>query len=184
MFGFRELTHATAATALFVGVATSATIADQPTGAEVYPPGQTIQFGPILTAMSDWLEAEFGLPAPDQLPSVVLMPRDQLLTPRGGPAQATVETRARPAAAYDPARREIRLPLGWTGATPRGMSLLAHEMVHHLQVAAGVSFACPEEREALAYAAQDVWLRAHGGSLERDFGLNPLFLLFATTCVH
>jgi hypothetical protein len=31
-------------------------------------------------------------------------------------------------------------------------------MVHHLQTVGGLKFACPQEREELAYKAQERWL--------------------------
>jgi hypothetical protein len=38
---------------------------------------------------------------------------------------------------------------------PRQLSVLVHEMVHHLQASADMRFACPAEREAVAYRAED-----------------------------
>ena len=37
-------------------------------------------------------------------------------------------------------------------------------------------------REAEAYAAQEAWLQLFGGSLARDFGVDPLTLLVLTAC--
>ena len=94
---------------------------------------------------------------------------------------------ARPAgerniAVYDPYAKAILLPRGWSGATPREQSMLVHEMVHHLQATAGLHYACPNEREKLAYAAQDAWLRRSGTTIEREFGIDGLSLLVRTTC--
>jgi hypothetical protein len=54
--------------------------------------------------------------------------------------------------------------------------------VHHLQEASGRPPACPAERERDAYALQERWLRRFGGSLERDFGIAPMFVLAASVC--
>ena len=45
-------------------------------------------------------------------------------------------------------------------------------------------FACPAEREVLAYRAQDAWLRLFGTNLENAFGIDSMMLLVATACTH
>ena len=57
-------------------------------------------------------------------------------------------------------------------------------MVHHLQSAADMRFACPGEREAVAYRAQDAWLSLFGESLESAFGIDAATLLVGTACIH
>ena len=85
-------------------------------------------------------------------------------------------------ALYDSSEHTILLPEHWTGATPAEVSVLVHELVHHMQAAAGRRYACPGEREAPAYRAQADWLAQTGGSLERDFGIDELFLKAVTIC--
>jgi hypothetical protein len=60
--------------------------------------------------------------------------------------------------------------------------VLIHEMVHHAQAEAGRRFACPAERERQAYDAQARWLAIFGSDISREFGIEKLFLLVATTC--
>ena len=45
-------------------------------------------------------------------------------------------------------------------------------------------FACPGERETLAYRAQDAWLGLFGESLESAFGIDAATVLVATVCTH
>lgn len=45
-------------------------------------------------------------------------------------------------------------PEGWTGHSKAELPVLWHEMIHHLHSGADVRFACPREREKLAYHAQ------------------------------
>jgi hypothetical protein len=85
-------------------------------------------------------------------------------------------------ALYDDARKVIYLPQGWT-ATPAALSVLVHEMVHHIQNEAGMKFACPAEREKDAYAAQAKWLALFGLSLEQEFEIDALSLLVRTNCL-
>ena len=74
-------------------------------------------------------------------------------------------------ALYDLSRQVICLPEGWTGESPAEQSILVHEMVHHLQHRAKIRFNCPEEREKLAYEAQELWLARFGTSLEQSLNL-------------
>ena len=87
-------------------------------------------------------------------------------------------------AVYDDQGRTIYLSEHWTGRTPAELSVLVHEMVHHLQSASGEVFACPAEREVMAYRAQDAWLGLFGDSLESAFGIDEATLLVSTVCTH
>lgn len=60
---------------------------------------------------------------------------------------------------------------------------LVHEMVHHLQNQAGITYECSAEREKQACEAQDKWLSLFGPSLESEFQINGLALLISTSCV-
>ena len=87
-------------------------------------------------------------------------------------------------AVYSDATQTIYLPEGWTGRSPAELSVLVHELVHHVQNVAGLKYACPQEREKLAYEAQERWLGLFGHSLERDFELDGFSLLVKTRCFY
>ena len=87
-------------------------------------------------------------------------------------------------AVYDDRSRTIYLPADWSASSPADVSMLVHEMVHHLQRFDDVTFACAEAREKLAYEAQAGWLELVGASLEQEFELDPMSLLFLTKCYH
>ena len=87
-------------------------------------------------------------------------------------------------AVYSDAARTIYLPEGWTGSTPAELSVLVHEVVHHAQNVLGLKYECPQEREQLAYRAQERWLGLFGRSLASDFELDPMSLLVKTRCFH
>ena len=78
----------------------------------------------------------------------------------------------------------IYLPADWTGSTPAEVSVLVHEMVHHLQNVANTKFECPQAREQLAYAAQQRWLGLFDRTLEDEFQLDPFTLLVTTRCMY
>ena len=78
--------------------------------------------------------------------------------------------------------RMVYLPEDWTGSTPAELSVIVHEMVHHLQNEAGLKFACLEVREDVAFAAQARWLALFGTDLQTEFGIDPFTLLVRTNC--
>jgi hypothetical protein len=150
----------------------------------------------LLTAIIAWLAVEFGLPATANLPKVELVSNAKMTALRLGPlsdAPIPGKQRSRTGrqaglpeveALYHDASRTIFLNERWTGATPVELSVLVHEMVHHLQNEARLKYECPQAREELAYAAQDRWLAQSGLSLIKEFKLNALTLLVRTKCMH
>jgi Domain of unknown function (DUF6647) len=87
------------------------------------------------------------------------------------------------AAVYNDANRTMYLSEGWTGVTFADLSILVHEMVHHLQNVGQLKYTCPQAREAVAFAAQERWLRLSGRTLESEFGIDKLTLLVRTNCL-
>ena len=136
----------------------------------------------LIGAIELWLAANFGLAPAAGPPALVTVPARRLVEIRYGPASPVPAGDVM--AVYDDASRTIYLAEGWTGRTPAQLSVLVHEMVHHLQSSAGLPFACPAERERLAYRAQDEWLRLFGMDLETAFDIDPALVLVATVCTH
>jgi hypothetical protein len=130
-----------------------------------------------------WVAGELGQPLPAALPAVGFAEPDAMagLRAPGGVTQPGAGFDV--IAVYDTIARTIYLPVGWTGDTPEALSVLVHEMVHHLQAASGARFACPAAREKAAFALQDRFLHRFGRDLETAFGTNALFLLVATNCM-
>jgi hypothetical protein len=157
-------------------------------GIPALEPGSGAVNPAFATAVSNWLAAEFDLPHAKASPAFAMVPESRLasLRLRGvdtyrsnvGLAAGTV------VAVYDDEARTIYLPEGWTGATAAELSIVVHEMVHHLQKEAGLKYACPEEREQLAFAAQERWLALFGTDLMTEFELDPFTLLVRTNCPY
>jgi len=170
-------------------------------------PGPTIDYMPVfteaespngavdpavLTGITSWLAENFDLPAVNQ-PRVELVPPARVAAlryrgfaqpqTRAGDEQAMLDAGREIAAVYDDATRTIYLPEGWSGTTPAELSVLVHEMVHHLQNAAQLKYECPQAREKLAYAAQERWLGRHDRSLASEFEIDPFTLLVRTGCL-
>ena len=146
----------------------------------------------LLGAIATWLAAEFGLPKGVEPPAIKLLsprkitalrytgialddPSIMADVPRG--QRETVAT-------YDRYERVILLPERWTRSTAAELSVLVHEMVHHLQHAGGLRYECPQASEKLAYDAQEKWLRLFGRSLAADFEVDGFTLLATTQCLY
>lgn len=152
----------------------------------------------LLTAIVTWLSIGFGVPANYDHPRIEFVSSAKMSavqfrghTAAHSAAQSgETSAPARPAlqreveALYDDSTRTIYLPEGWTGKTPAEVSVLVHEMVHHLQNVAGLKFECPQAREKLAYAAQNQWLAQSGRNLIDEFKLDALTVLLRTKCMH
>jgi hypothetical protein len=148
----------------------------------------------LLTAIEAWLSTQFDLPAVHRHPHIELVPPAKIaalrykgILPERESPFAPNDDRATSAerdtvAVYSDATQTIYLPEGWTGSTPAELSVLVHEMVHHVQNLLGLRYECPQEREKLAYLAQDRWLGLSGRSLSSEFELDPLSLLVKTKC--
>jgi hypothetical protein len=152
----------------------------------------------LLTVLVTWLSVNFGLPAIEEHPRIELVPPARMAEVRYSrlaaahadrvPAEAGKSAPPEPGhdvfAIYDDASRTIYLPQHWTGKTPAEVSLLVHELVHHLQNVSGAKFDCAGEREKVAYRAQLRWLELFEKTLAEEFDLDPMTLLVRTNCTH
>jgi hypothetical protein len=150
----------------------------------------------ILATVSAWLSANFGLPAAGDLPQVQFASAARIAALRyrhilpgrtqDGPTDNSAMLGADRdiVAVYDSAAQTIYLPEDWNASSPTDMSVLVHEMVHHLQNRGQLKYNCPEEREKLAYAAQEKWLALTGHSLVKDFDIDGFTLLAKTLCMR
>ena len=140
----------------------------------------------LLRAIAAWLSFEFSLRPIEDLPEVTFASPHQMmqLRFRDAASHGSVAAGREILAVYDDDAETIYLPIGWTGRTPAELSVLVHEMVHHMQNLAGENFDCPEAREKQAYKAQGRWLGLAGSDLNRHFQIDPMTLLVRTSCFH
>jgi hypothetical protein len=150
----------------------------------------------LLVAIENWLMSQFALNSIDRHPRMEFATPQKIsalryrpfLSDQAGQVTASDETATSKqqdtVAVYYDATQTIYLPEGWTGESPAEMSVLVHEVVHHFQNLLGLKYECPPAREALAYLAQDQWLRLAGHDLATDFDLDPFTLLAKTKCLY
>jgi hypothetical protein len=150
----------------------------------------------LVTMIVLWLSTNFDLVATNQHPTVKIVPPTEIVYLRYGARTpekqrevlalsrnaGSAEKGREAVAVYDDAARTIMLPEGWSGSTPAELSVLVHEIVHHLQKVEGLKYECPAAREALAYAAQERWLSLFGRSLLSEFDIDPFTLKVSTSC--
>jgi uncharacterized protein DUF6647 len=149
----------------------------------------------LLTAIETWVGTQFDLPAIHEHPTIEFVLPDKMTSLRFMGSSSNPGAQVAPndpassaqydtVAIYHDATRTIYLPEGWTGGTPTEVSVLVHEVVHHFQNVLGLKYECPQERERLAYLAQDRWLGLFGHSLADDFALDPFSLFVKTACFY
>lgn len=143
----------------------------------------------LLTAIVVWLSANSSIPANFNHPHIEYASPAHMIDMRlhgtHSAAQSTNVVGQIPdvVAVYDDERHTIFLPEGWTGTTPAELSVLVHEMVHHLQNVNGQKFECPAAREKPAYLAQDQWLKQFGHNLENDFSVDMFTIVVKSACM-
>jgi hypothetical protein len=160
------------------------------------PPDATPSTSALMTRVVRWLSAEFGVPANYNHPRIELVSLPKMATVLRRRIGLNPQTDAVPefndqrllqrvrdiAAVYEDATRTIYLPEGWTGGTPAEVSVLVHEMVHHLQNLSGQKYECAAAREKPAYTAQQKWLALSGRNFFEEFDTDPMTLLVRTAC--
>jgi len=150
----------------------------------------------LLTEIETWLSTNFDLPAIHEHPTIEFVPAVRLTALRYNVLLPdswqeikvngqVMEASQLPdvVAVYHDTTRTIYLADTWTGATPTELSILVHEMVHHLQNLGGLKYECPGAREKLAYIAQEEWLKRYGLDLQQAFDLDAFTLLVKSICM-
>jgi hypothetical protein len=160
----------------------------------------------LMAAIAGWVSANYGLPNSDVPPRVEFVPQRQLERLRyrriqhgaertlggEGRAQAVGGEHATPrpqfqrdiVAVYDDATETIYLSENWKGISHAELSVLVHEMVHHLQNRAQLTYACAGAREKPAYLAQKKWLESHGLDFEQELQVDMFTVVAMSACME
>jgi hypothetical protein len=140
----------------------------------------------LLTAIVIWLSANYSLPASFDHPRVAFVSAEKITSARHeNIGQMPLnQSESDIVSLYNDDQRTIYLRDEWTGKTPADLSILVHEMVHHLQNIGRLKFECPQAREEVAYQAQERWLGLFGRDLSRDFQMDPFTILVKSNCYY
>jgi hypothetical protein len=150
----------------------------------------------LLAMIVTWLSVQFELPPTQLHPKIEIVSAREIVFRRYRAFSSEVRREAwdqaqkaavtgkgrQSVAIYDDANHVISLPEGWTGHSPAELSVLIHEVVHHLQAVHGLKYECLNARERLAYDAQDRWLAMFGLSLASEFDIDAFTLKVSTAC--
>lgn len=146
----------------------------------------------LLAVLLTWLSVTLGLPMTHAAPRVELASAAamtevryrRLAAYRAHQPAADLGLPGRVHAIYDDAAHVIYLPEGWSASSSADVSMLVHELVHHVQNVNALRYTCAGEREKPAYQAQARWLELFGKTLADEFGLDPMTLLVRTNCMR
>lgn len=136
----------------------------------------------LVDALTRWITGVSGLPAPARPPGIRALHGSAMAGAMGAEIAAQSQPQALSVEAfYDRANATIVLTEDWR-PTPVGLSILVHELVHHLQAQAAIPQPCPAAAEALAYDVQARWLDLFGLTLGQTFAIDGLTLFVLTNC--
>jgi len=164
--------------------------------AEKFRPGGVRLNVAVLDGIVTWLSRNFELGPIHIYPSIAFVPPGKMRVLRYRDAVSTapddivLQNQTGPLdareiiAAYDDKSQTIFLPEGWTGASAVEVSVLVHEMVHHLQNLGHLKYECLPAREEIAYKAQDKWLHLFELNLAHEFEIDEFTLTVMTRCIY
>lgn len=136
----------------------------------------------LIAVLLAWVAHATGLPTDGAAPVVAFVSPVALAEQRH--AGVELQRQDTVVGLYLDDSRTILLAEDWDAGDPADVSALVHELVHHLQNVAGLTYWCTGDREALAYQVQAVWLAQFGLTLEESFALDPITLTLATSCSY
>lgn len=144
---------------------------------------------PIISLIGNFLSEKLEFPRPARAPRVEFVSSAQIAAVRyrdviSEPQRLWFSVRPNALAmAYDDAQGVIYLSEYWTGGSPAELSVLLHGFVNHTQREYGLTYACAQQREEVAFAAQEAWLKLFGRTLGDTFGLDEPAYMLSTQCI-
>ncbi|MCB9947995.1 MAG: hypothetical protein H6842_09235 [Rhodospirillaceae bacterium] len=139
-----------------------------------------------MFALMAWIGAVTGIPPAPDVPAVMFNSAAELQRLHSPDAAyldpADGDGSPQAVALYNPLDGTLHLPEGWQADDPVDISILLHELVHHMQSRAGMEYACRAEMEKAAYDAQIAFLASMGMDMFEVMEMNELFYRIITNC--
>ncbi len=129
-----------------------------------------------------WISSVSGLPLSEDTPEITRVEPAEIARLANGPGVADPDVESGYLALYHAGSGTVLLRSDWDRQSLRDRSILVHELVHHLQAAAGRDYVCRGAMEREAYDIQAAWLEARGAELLEVMNMNGLFLYAVTRC--
>lgn len=140
--------------------------------------------GPLMRALMAWASVQTGLPVPERLPGVER--RDRCAIQALANPESECRSEGGAVAIYDHRSQTVTLPVSWSATRLYDVSVLLHELVHHMQAVAGVTVetaACRgRDVEQPAYEAQMAFIEAAGVDPFAMMRIDALTLMLITAC--
>ena len=137
----------------------------------------------LMFAFMAWISAVTGLPPAEELPELVFnTPAELQMLHHPGAAYREGDGVPQAVALYDLEERIIHLTDDWEVRDPVDLSVLLHELVHHMQASADVGYDCRGAMEKVAYDAQIAFLASMDLDMFEVMEINRLFYVLLTTC--
>jgi hypothetical protein len=143
------------------------------------PVARSVPLEALVQSISVWVATELDLPMPSSMPRIVFSSPRRMVELRYGMA---AREDLRVIALYHARTQRLFLDDSWTGATPVELSILVHEIVHHVEAQAGVQFYCYGHRERSAYALQERWLAQFGVDMLDAFDMTRAGVERSSSC--
>lgn len=140
----------------------------------------------LILALMAWASAHTGLPVPTTTPTIIAADRCEIERLYFDDPNRECSDVMSIVAVYDHRIEAMFLPDTWAPDQLYDISVLLHELVHHMQAAAGITaetVGCVgAEIEKPAYDAQIAFLRAAGVKPLETMGINDLSYMMLTMC--
>ena len=145
----------------------------------------------VLAVLMLWISQSMGVVMPTEFPVLEYATSQEMTCLMAGqdPEDCDIVLAVdepRILALYNPASRVLTLEKGRDYTTPASISIIVHELTHHIQTVYRLSYSCLEKLEQVAYDMQIKWLEARGfdayALLEKDLKLNRMAIFFITVC--
>ena len=110
----------------------------------------------LMMIMMVWIGATADLPIPEELPDVKFRTAEWFRTTYAEHPRTTI------GGTYDDENMIVNLRDNWTAFDLVDLSILAHELTHHMQYSAGIVYPCSGAMEEVAYGVQRRFLALAG----------------------
>lgn len=144
----------------------------------------------VLSLVGAFLTERSEVPAPVQPPHIAFVPSAHIAAIRYRDVRSEPELLSFGGVkanaldmVYDDGPGVLYLSEYWTGGSPAELSVLLHGVVNHAQREAGLTYACVQEREGVAFAIQEAWLNLFGQTVRDTFGLDEAAYMISTQCL-
>ena len=150
-----------------------------------------VEFKVIMMVLMTWASAQLGVVVPDTLPEVVFAPPTEIACIAKGIEAEDCPSEIDPTkmyarALYNTATRIMYLPNTFDSEKYADVSILVHELVHHVQTEYRLSYLCQGALERKAYDLQAKWLDDHGHDgwqvLETELDIDRFTTFIMTMC--